>query len=231
MKLKYQCEDRFAETMGYDGFEADKEELYHFFETKVKPKFDNHDIVGMDHGEQTLYHVCYDCNMELWQEIWERVANIGEKCEVKIDWEEIKHLMKFTFMYTRPWGTLPPHTAHNLRALSAFNIPLVGRTEVILYDRKSGKNLMFPGSDIYEYARHEYTNPCFLNVNKLHGVENKSDEPRIILKSHMLITTVMQLIRATEGDTTIQQLQQAPWLETKFKRRLWLGKKKTASMQ
>lgn len=231
MQLRYQCEDRFAETMGYEGFQADKEELYNFFETKVKPKFDNHDIVGMDHGEQTLYHVCYDCNMELWHEIWERVANIGQNCQVKIDWEEIKHLMKFTFMYTRPWGTLHPHTAHNLRALSAFNIPLVGRTEVILYDRKSGKNLMFPGSDIYEYARHEYINPCFLNVNKLHGVENKSDEPRIILKSHMLITPVMTLIRATEGEETIRQLPHAPWLDTQFKRKLWLGKKKTASMQ
>ena len=35
---------------------------------------------------------------------------------------------------------------------------------------------MFPGSDTYEYARHEYINPCFLNVNRLHGLENNNSD-------------------------------------------------------
>lgn len=227
MQLRYQCEDRFAETMGYADFEEDKQELYTFFNEVILPKFNSHDLVGFPDGDQIVYHICYDCNIELWHEIWKRVSNIGRKCDIKIDWEEIKHLMKFTFMYTKPGGTLHPHTAHNLRALSAFNIPLVGKTEIILYDRKGGKNLMFPGSDIYEYARHEYIYPCFLNVNKLHGVENKSDEPRIILKTHMLITPITTMIQATEQDQHVRQLPEAPWLDSHFKKKIWLGKKTT----
>ena len=104
--------------------------------------------------DQILYHISYDDNMVLLDEIFQVVKRIGENCGVKIIWEEVKHVMKFTFMYTQPLGVLHPHTAHNLIALSAFNIPLIGKTEIILYDRKKGKNLMFPGSDTYEYARH-----------------------------------------------------------------------------
>ena len=69
--------------------------------------------------------------------------------------------MKFTFMWTKPHGKLQPYTAHNLRALSAFNIPLIGKTELIMYNRRKGKNLMFPGTDVYEHARHEYINLVF----------------------------------------------------------------------
>ena len=37
----------------------------------------------------------------------------------KIIWEEVKHVMKFTFMWTKPRGDLSPY--QNSRA-SAFNI-------------------------------------------------------------------------------------------------------------
>ena len=222
MQLRYKNEDRFAETMGYEGFEADKEELKAIYQ-RIKPAWESNNKIGMD-DDQIIYHISYDDNMVLWDEIYQVVKRIGENCGVKIIWEEVKHVMKFTFMYTKPHGVLHPHTAHNLRALSAFNIPLIGRTEIILYDRKKGKNLMFPGSDTYEYARHEYFNPCFLNVNKLHGLVNDSDEERLILKTHMLITPIETMIEATEGEETIKQLPYAPWLETKFKQKLWLGK-------
>jgi hypothetical protein len=225
MKLRYKNEDRFAETMGYEGFESDKEELKAIY-NRIKPIWNDHNKIGMD-DDQIIYHISYDDNMVLWDEIFQVVKRIGENCGVKIIWEEVKHVMKFTFMYTQPRGVLHPHTAHNLRALSAFNIPLIGRTEVILYDRKKGKNLMFPGSDTYEYARHEYFNPCFLNVNKLHGVVNNQDTERVILKCHMLITPIETMIEATEGEETIKQLPYAPWLETKFKQKLWFPKSST----
>lgn len=224
-ELRYKNEDRFAETMGYEGFEEDKEELKAIYQ-RIKPTWESNNKIGMD-DDQIIYHISYDDNMVLWDEIFQVVKRIGENCGVKIIWEEVKHVMKFTFMWTKPHGVLHPHTAHNLRALSAFNIPLIGRTEIILYDRKKGKNLMFPGSDTYEYARHEYFNPCFLNVNRLHGLVNDSDEERLILKTHMLITPIETMIEAVEGDKEIRQLPYAPWLESKFKQKLWLGKSST----
>jgi hypothetical protein len=222
--LRYKCEDRFAETSGYPEWKEDQKELRDLYRDKVKPYLEGHNKIGMD-DDQILYHVCYDCNMELWDEIYQIVKRIGERSNVKINWEEIKHVIKFTFMWTKPQGKLNPHTAHNLRALCAFNIPLIGKTEIIMYDRKKGKNLMFPGSDIYEYARHEYIYPCFLNVNRLHGLENYQDEERVILKTHMLITPIEDLIAATEGKDEVKQLKWAPWLESKFKQTLWLDKR------
>ena len=41
-ELRYRYEDRFAETKGYDGFLADKDELNNFFEQKIKDKFGDH---------------------------------------------------------------------------------------------------------------------------------------------------------------------------------------------
>ena len=223
MELRYKNENRFAETIGYEDFEKDKEELKSIYH-RIKPVWQNNNKIGVD-DDQLIYHISYDDNMELWDEIFKIVKRVGKSSCVKINWEEIKHVMKFTFMWTKPHGKLMPHTAHNLRALSAFNIPLIGRTEVILYHRRKEKNLMFPGSDTYEHARHEYFNPCFLNVNQLHGVENNSDEERLILKCHMLITPIETMIEAVEGDKEILQLPYAPWLQCKFKQKLWLDKK------
>jgi hypothetical protein len=221
--LRYKCEDRFAETSGYPEWEEDRQELKEIYQ-RIKPIWEGHNKIGMD-DDQILYHISYDDNMELWDEIFQVVKRIGERSGVKISWEEVKHVMKFTFMWTKPQGKLHPHTAHNLRALCAFNIPLIGKTEIIMYHREKGKNLMFPGSDVYEYARHEYIYPCFLNVNRLHGLENYRDEERVILKCHMLITPIETMIEATEGDKEIFQLPYAPWLESKFKQKLWLDKK------
>lgn len=218
-KLRYKLEGKFAETSGYDDWETDKYKLLEIY-NRIKPEWEDHGNVGVD-DDQLLYHICYDCNMELWDEIYQIVKDIGEKSGVWINWEEVKHVMKFTFMWTKPQGKLMPHTAHNLRALSSFNIPLKGKTEIILYDRANGKNLMFPGSDTYEVDRHEYIYPGFLNVNGLHGLENNTDEERIILKTHMLITPIERMIESVEGDEVIQQLPYAPWLGSKFKQKLW----------
>ena len=45
-RLRYKFGDRFAETKGYDGFAADKDELNNFFEQKVKGKLGDHRSVG-----------------------------------------------------------------------------------------------------------------------------------------------------------------------------------------
>ena len=84
-KLRYKFEDRFAETKGYDGFIADKDELNNFFEQKVKGKLGDHNTVGIDSTKQHIYNVCYDCNIPLWNEIYNRVTNIGNNSGVKLN--------------------------------------------------------------------------------------------------------------------------------------------------
>lgn len=221
MSIIYNLEGRFAETGGYPEWKEDQTILLEKY-NKVKQYLCDHNNVGVDE-DQLLYHLCYDCNMELWLEVFDIVKRIGERSGVALDWEEMKHLLKFTFMWTKPRGKLMPHTAHNLRAMSSFNIPLTDNCEIILYDRKGGKNLMFPGSDTYEIARHHYHNPAFLNVNKLHGLENNTDEERIILKTHFLITPIERAVAATvsHDKTPQRQLEYAPWMESKFKQKFW----------
>ena len=140
------------------------------------------------------------------------VKQVGEKCGVKIIWEEVKHVMKFTFMWTKPGGRLMPHTAHKSRALSAFNIQWAEQKLFCTRSKESSpQKFMFPGKDTYEYARHEYFNPCFLNVNKLHGLVNDTDDERLILKTHMLITPIETMIKAYEGEEEIQN--RMSWLD------------------
>ena len=209
-KLRYRYENYFAETMGYEGFTADKEELNNFFETKVKDNLGDHSTVGIDRSKQHIYNVCYDCNIPLWNELYKRVTNIALNSGVKLNWDEIKHCMRFTFIWMPPGGDLTPHTAHHFRALSAFNIPLRGKTEISFYEHlkqedgthKVGKQL----------ATHEYFNPNFLNVNQYHGVANDTDQERMILKSHLLIVPWKKLVQSYEGDDFINMFEDTvPW--------------------
>jgi hypothetical protein len=196
--FRYIFEDRFAETKGYQGFSADKDELNNFFDQKVKDKLGDHGTVGVDSTKQKIYNVCYDCNIPLWNEIYQRVVNIGNSSGVTLNWDEIKHCMRFTFIWMPPGGDLIPHTANYFRALSAFNTPLRGKTEINFYEHleqedghhKVGKKL----------ETHEYFNPNFLNVNRYHGIVNNTDEERMILKSHLLIVPWHKLIEAYETD-------------------------------
>ena len=209
-KLRYKFEDRFAETKGYDGFIADKDELNNFFEQKVKGKLGDHNTVGIDSTKQHIYNVCYDCNIPLWNEIYNRVTNIGNNSGVKLNWDEIKHCMRFTFIWMPPGGDLTPHTAHFFRALSAFNTPLRGKTEISFYEHipqedgthKVGKKL----------ETHEYFNPNFLNVNRYHGVVNATENERMILKTHLLIVPWQKLVEAYEGDSILNMWYfTVPW--------------------
>ena len=208
--LRYIYDDRFAETMGYEDFEADKEELDHFFETKVKGKLGDHNTVGIDSTKQHIYNVCYDCNIPLWNEIYNRVTNIALNSGVKLNWDEIKHCMRFIFIWMPPGGDLTPHTAHHFRALSAFNTPLRGKTEISFYEHveqedgthKVGKKL----------ETHEYFNPNFLNVNRYHGVANDTENERMILKSHLLIVPWWKLVEAYQGDDVVNMFEDVvPW--------------------
>ncbi len=182
-KLRYRYEDRFAEA-GKDAPE-ERKELLDYFDKKIRPKWDElkTDGVGRESDNQLVYHVCYDCNMKVWRGIYDRVKNIAEKCEVYIDWEQIKHVIRFTFLGQPPGGFFMPHVNMNLLALSAFNIPLKGKTEIALFK-----------DDVTELTRHEYKNPCFLNVNKPHGVFNDESTERLILKTHMTVVPWEQLV-------------------------------------
>ena len=201
-QLRYRYEDRFAETQGYDGFQADKEELVNFYETKVRPKFDSsHDVLKRDQDDQIVHHLCYDCNMQLWREVYNRVKNIAEKSGVYVNWEQVKHVIKFTFLGQPPGGFFMPHVNYNLLALSAFNIPLKGKTEIALFQDNET-----------EITRHEYVNPCFLNVNRPHAVFNDEPTERIILKTHMTVVPWHKLVEHYEAGTRFQLFEEpVPW--------------------
>jgi hypothetical protein len=208
--FRYVFEDRYAETKGYDSFAADKEELSNFFETKVKEKIGDHAVIGTNPKDQTIYNVCYDCNIPLWNEIYNRVVNIGTNSGVKLNWDEIKHVIRFTFIWFPPGGLLPPHTAEKFRALSAFNIPLRGKTEIDFYEHVDNR----PGDAI---EKHEYFNPSFLNVNRFHGVFNNTDEERMILKTHLLTVPWNKAIESVESNETVNMWDfTVPWQQRKI---------------
>ena len=149
--------------------------------------------------------MCYDCNIPLWNELYARVTNIAIKSDVKLNWDEIKHVIRFTFIWFPPGGLLPPHTAVNFRALSAFNIPLRGKTVIDFYDTQDNK----PSDKI---ESHEYFNPSFLNVNRFHGVVNATENERMILKTHLMTVPWEKAIESVESDGTVNMWDfTVPW--------------------
>ena len=209
-EFKFKFENRYAETKGYNAFQEDKEELNHFFETKVKEQIGDHSTMGTDVTKQTMYNLCFDCNIPLWYELFERVVNIAENCGVKLNWDEIRHVIRFSFLWFPPHGELQPHTAVHFRALSAFNIPLRGKTIIDFYERNEhGK----PGDMI---KSHEYFNPSFLNVNEFHGVRNQEPYERMILKTHLMAVPWNKAIQSVEGSNTVNMFEDTvPWQKNK----------------
>lgn len=215
-ELRYIYEDRFAETKGYDGFGADKDELNNFFEQKIKDQFGDHGTVGVDSTKQKIYNVCYDCNIPLWNEIFQRVTNIALNSGVKLNWDEIKHCMRFTFIWMPPGGDLTPHTAHHFRALSAFNTPLRGKTEISFYEHLEQEDGTHKVGEKLE--THEYFNPNFLNVNRYHGIVNDTENERMILKSHLLIVPWWKLVEAYQGEEVVNMFEDTvPWQQRQMR--------------
>ena len=209
-KFRYIFEDRFAECA--NDAKADREELNKFFDTSVKGKIGDHSSVGADSSKQHIYNVCYDCNIPLWNEIYQRMVNIADRCNVKLNWDEIKHCLRFTFIWMPPRGNLVPHTANKFRALSAFNIPLRGKTEISFYEHlpehKVGKKI----------ETHEYFHPCFLNVNRFHGIVNNTDQERMILKTHLMIVPWEKLIESYTGNDKVNMFNfVVPWQTVNIK--------------
>ena len=215
-KFRYRYEDRYAETLGYEGFKADQEEMNHFFDTRIKTVIGDGQHIGVDSAKQSAYNLCYDCNVPLWNELYERMVNIALKSNVKLNWDEIKHVIRFTFLWWPPHGDLRPHTAVNFRCLSAFNIPLRGKTIIDFHGKdpeaeKEGKNE--PGEII---ESHEYINPSFLNVNRFHGVRNEEPTERMILKTHLMTVPWDKAIESVESDSTVNMFDfQVPWQKEK----------------
>ena len=177
-KFKFNLENRFSE-LHHDS-PSDRKAIYNFYKERIEPVFSTHSMLRTEENKysQSIIHLCYDCNIELWNELYELMIVVANHCQMNLNWSEIKHLLKFTFISTPPRGNLQPHTAHHLRALSAFNIPLIGKTEIDFYDDTDGT--------LQHIKRHEYTNPNILNVFQPHGVINNTDEERLILKTHLL---------------------------------------------
>lgn len=187
--LRYLLENKYAE-LGSDAPDL-RRELLEFFESDIRPKFDMHDQLYRPQDDQTVYHVCYDCNMQLWRQIYNRVKAIADECGLQINWEQIKHVIKFTFISTPPGGCFQPHINYNLLAGSAFNIPLQGTTFINLYDNETKE----------EVARHEYINPSILNTNGYHAVYNDCPTERIMLKTHLSVTPFVDIVEAYQNDT------------------------------
>jgi|TARA_B100000085_G_scaffold126695_3_gene115354 hypothetical protein len=199
MKFEYEYEDRFAELKHDD--KQMRKILDRIFKYKIQPHFEDHSTIGIGHDEQKIYHVCYDCNIELWSKIFEVVKRLGERCNVNLDWDAIRHVTKFTFIWMPPHGTLKPHTAHALRTFSAFNIPLRGITKLDMYDE-----------DLNLLERREYTKPCFLNTYQPHGVNNDCNEERLILKTHLQIVPMQMLKDSYMSDKVVSPFNfEMPW--------------------
>jgi len=201
-KFRYRLENRFAE-LDYDAPELRKE-LLAYFEKHVRPLFEkSHENLNREQDNQLVCHLCYDCNIKVWQGVYNLVKNIASDCKLPINWEQIKHTIKFTFIVTPPGGCFMPHTNYYMIAPCAFNIPLKGTTEIRLYEN----------TDIStELDRHVYINPCILNPNKTHAVFNETNEERIILKTHMSVVPFNKLIETYETDIPFRLFDEPfPW--------------------
>jgi hypothetical protein len=206
-KSRFIFENRFAE-LGKDDYEGRKE-LLEFFETTVRPQFDSGDVldgcnnIKREIDQQNIYHLCYDCNIDLWRQVYYRVRKIADNCELYINWEQIKHVLRFTFLRQPPGGFFLPHHEYHLLSLSAFNIPLKGKTEVAFYKNKEE-----------EIGRHEYINPCILNTNKFHAVFNDTDQDRLILKTHLTVVPWDKVVNCYEKEKQFNLFDESvPWEE------------------
>jgi len=148
-------------------------------------------------GQET-YHIDYGNITDMPHWIW--FANMFEQFMKDmgscLDMNQIKHMLKFSFIRMPPHGVLPPHTASFLRAMSSINIPLRGTCIIDLYGDKKG-NRHVAGDKI---VSHHYTSPVCLNVNEFHGVVNNSDNDRMVLKVHLLATPWTKLVNSFEDD-------------------------------
>jgi hypothetical protein len=148
-------------------------------------------------GQET-YHIDYGNIIDMPHWIW--LANMFEQFMKEmgscLDMNQIKHMLKFSFIRMPPHGVLPPHTASFLRAMSSINIPLRGKCIIDLYGDKKG-NRHVAGDKIIS---HHYTSPICLNVNEFHGVVNNTDEERMMLKVHLLATPWTKLVNSFEYD-------------------------------
>lgn len=196
--FRFEYPGRFAE-LSHDAPEI-RQELLEFFDSRVRAGYHDEAITAGQQG-MSACHVTYEVDMQLWRDLYHIVKRLAEECHVLINWEQIKHVIKFTFLRLDPGGVFVPHVNYNLLALSAFNIPLKGKTEIGFYsdDKKLLKN-------------HEYFNPCFLNVNRLHGVVNDTDEERLILKTHLTVVPWKKLLRTyTHGERFQLFPEPVPW--------------------
>jgi len=149
-------------------------------------------------GGQETYHIDYGNITDMPHWIW--LANMFEQLMKDmgscLDMNQLKHMLKFSFIRMPPHGVLPPHTASFLRAMSSINIPLRGTCIIDLYGDKKG-NRHVAGEII---DSHHYTSPICLNVNEFHGVVNNFDNERMMLKVHLMATPWTKLVNSFEYD-------------------------------
>jgi len=149
-------------------------------------------------GGQETYHIDYGNITDMPHWIW--LANMFEQLMKDmgscLDMNQLKHMLKFSFIRMPPHGVLPPHTASFLRAMSSINIPLRGKCIIDLYGDKKG-NRHVAGEII---GSHHYTSPICLNVNEFHGVVNDFDNERMMLKVHLMATPWTKLVNSFEYD-------------------------------
>jgi len=159
---------------------------------------DNLGYLKNETGGQETYHIDYGNITDMPHWIW--FANLFEEMMKEmgscLDMQQLKHMLKFSFIRMPPYGVLPPHTASFLRAMSSVNIPLRGKCIIDLYgDRKGNRHVA--GDKI---VSHHYTSPILLNVNEFHGVVNENAAERMILKVHMMATPWTKLLNSFEFD-------------------------------
>lgn len=199
--MKYIAENRFVELDG------DVDVLM----AEIRTYFDEHivkDIKRSEMSGETTYHIDYGDVDEMKHWLWlkEHVIKTMVQLGCKLNFNEFMHTLKFTFIQLEPGGSLPPHTASYIRAMSAFNIPLKGTTKIDLY----ADNFMKPREAGRHIVRHHYTNPCLLNVNQFHGVVNDADTTRLILKTHLMVVPFDKLVESFKNPVRIFDFKM-PW--------------------
>jgi hypothetical protein len=171
-----------------------RKSILEFFESKIESDIGDHDTVGLDSSQQSIHHLCYDCHIDKWNQLFELFVPLALSCQVNLDWRALKPFMRFSFIGMKPGGKLPPHIGHYLPCLTAFNIPLKGCNSIEVFETSENFKM---GRSLGQFS---YTNPIFLNVYNFHSSFNPGEFDRLILKVHLGFVSWSQLVESYNAE-------------------------------
>jgi hypothetical protein len=189
--FKYENPNRLYE-VDYDCKRA-SERLDLFFRKRIDNDYYS-DVNGGDENPINTYHVDYGITRQYkdWMWLCKFTEDLFRDMGSKADLNEFKHTLKFDFIRMPSAKVLAPHTASYLRAACSINVPIRGKTVIDLYEDHPDD----PHREGRKIASHRYTSPILLNVNQFHGVYNKSNSERMVLKIHLMVLPYDRLVKS-----------------------------------